>query len=81
MAPHTNIISSFDELQKVSKTTVNLLCEELSRKGVRIDDDDCIFVLLTFQDANTLELAYQESFVNPIILKAFEDMSDNIMER
>ncbi|CAB4404443.1 unnamed protein product [Rhizophagus irregularis] len=71
---------------KVSKTTVNLLCEELSRKGVRIDDDDvfsmiCIFVLLTFQDANTLELAYQESFVNPIILKAFEDMSDNIMER
>ncbi|GBC20391.2 hypothetical protein RIR_jg39320.t1 [Rhizophagus irregularis DAOM 181602=DAOM 197198] len=40
MAPHANIISSFDELQKVSKTTVNLLCEELSRKEARIDDDD-----------------------------------------
>ncbi|CAB4473954.1 unnamed protein product [Rhizophagus irregularis] len=30
------------------------------------------------RDANTLELAYRESFVNPIIPKAFEDMSDKI---
>ncbi|CAG8748910.1 1489_t:CDS:2, partial [Ambispora leptoticha] len=30
------------------------------------------------RDANTLEIAYRESFVNPIIPKAFEDMNDKI---
>lgn len=30
------------------------------------------------RDANTLEIAYRESFVNPIIPKIFEDMKDKI---
>ncbi|CAG8451506.1 4780_t:CDS:2 [Acaulospora colombiana] len=30
------------------------------------------------RDANTLEIAYRESFVNPIIPKAFEDVNDKI---
>ncbi|CAG8482959.1 4062_t:CDS:10 [Acaulospora morrowiae] len=31
------------------------------------------------RDANTLEIAYRDSFVNPIIPKAFDDMNNNIM--
>ena len=30
------------------------------------------------RDANTLEIAYRDSFVNPIIPKAFDDMNDRI---
>ncbi|CAG8495088.1 643_t:CDS:2 [Acaulospora colombiana] len=32
------------------------------------------------RDANTLEVAYRESFVNPIIPKAFEDVNDKIRD-
>ncbi|CAG8763278.1 15040_t:CDS:2, partial [Acaulospora morrowiae] len=30
------------------------------------------------RDANTLEIAYREAFVNPLIPKAFDDLSDKI---
>ncbi|CAB5358344.1 unnamed protein product [Rhizophagus irregularis] len=48
--PHTNIISSFDELQKVSETTVNLFCGESSRKGASILDDDDVFSSDNYED-------------------------------
>ena len=30
------------------------------------------------RDANTQEMAYRESFVNPLIPKAFDDLNDKI---